>query len=80
MKTMENIAQEYFTRAEVWLLITTLVYFLMNGAQIFETVLFVPKWTISPPENFGMLIDGQRSQSEILLDNISLAFTKLHLS
>lgn len=59
MKAMENITPEYFTRAEVWLLITTLVYFLMNGAQIFETIVFVPKWTISPPENFGMLIDGQ---------------------
>jgi hypothetical protein len=55
---MEHIAPEYLSRAEFWLLVTTLVYFLMNGAQIFETVVFVPRWTSSPPENFGMLIDG----------------------
>lgn len=55
---MENVSSAYLTRAEVWLLISTLIYFLMNGAQIFETLVFVPKWTISPPENFGMLKDG----------------------
>lgn len=56
---MENITSEYLTRAEVWLFITTLVYFLMNGAQIFETTVFVPKWTISPPLNFRMLVDSK---------------------
>jgi hypothetical protein len=44
-------------KAEMWLLITTLVYFLMNGAQIFETVAVVPKWSASPPESF-ILISG----------------------
>lgn len=57
MKKMENITQEYLTRAEVWLLITTLIYFLMNGAQIFETIVFVPKWTVSPPDTFNLLTD-----------------------
>lgn len=33
----------YIVRAETWLFITTLVYFLMNGAQIFETAVIVPK-------------------------------------
>jgi hypothetical protein len=47
---MENISAEYFNRAETWLFITTLAYFLMNGAQIFETAVIVPKWTASPPE------------------------------
>lgn len=57
MKTMENTSIEYLTRAEVWLFITTLVYFLMNGAQIFETTVLVPKWTASPPETFKLLTD-----------------------
>lgn len=48
----------YLTRAEIWLGITTLIYFLMNGAQLFETLVFVPKWTASPPDNFSMLTEG----------------------
>lgn len=44
-------------KAELWLLITTLVYFLMNGAQIFETAAVVPKWSASPPHSF-VLISG----------------------
>jgi hypothetical protein len=31
----------------------------MNGAQIFETLVFVPKWTESAPENFKLLLDGE---------------------
>lgn len=42
-------------KAEMWLLITTLAYFLMNGAQIFETVAVVPKWSASPPESFALI-------------------------
>jgi ABC-type long-subunit fatty acid transport system fused permease/ATPase subunit len=49
---MNNITAEYITRAEIWVFITILIYFLMNGAQIFETVVIVPKWTASPPESF----------------------------
>lgn len=48
----------YITRAELWLCITTLVYFLMNGAQIFETLVLVPKWTDAPPASFKLLLDG----------------------
>ena len=59
MGKMENITATYLTRAELWLCITTLIYFLMNGAQIFETLVFVPKWTASPPGNFKFLLDGQ---------------------
>jgi hypothetical protein len=59
MTKMENITASYLTRAEIWLCITTLLYFLMNGAQIFETLVFVPKWTVSPPNNFKLLLDGQ---------------------
>jgi hypothetical protein len=49
-----SITAEYLTRAETWLFITTLMYFLMNGAQIFETAVIVPKWTASPPASFQM--------------------------
>ena len=51
---MDTITGEYLSRAETWLLITTAFYFLMNGAQIFETAVIVPRWTASPPESFQM--------------------------
>lgn len=53
---MENFA---FNSPAFWLCLTTLVYFLMNGAQIFETLVFVPKWTVSPPHHFPLLLDGR---------------------
>ena len=59
MTKMEHITTSYLTRAETWLCITTLIYFLMNGAQIFETLVFVPKWAASPPDNFNLLSDGR---------------------
>jgi hypothetical protein len=49
---MENLTAEYLFRAEAWLLITTLIYFIMNGAGIFETAVIIPKWTASPPASF----------------------------
>ena len=49
---METLAAEYIFRAEAWLLITILIYFIMNGAGIFETAVLVPKWSSSPPESF----------------------------
>ncbi|MGX5683048.1 transposase [Chryseobacterium cucumeris] len=55
---MESLTATYITRAEIWLCITTLLYFLMNGAQIFETLLFVPKWASSPPDTLKLLQDG----------------------
>jgi hypothetical protein len=51
---MNSITINYLTRAEIWLFITTLAYFTMNGAQIFETAVIVPKWSASPPESFQM--------------------------
>ncbi|KAA2220759.1 transposase [Chryseobacterium sediminis] len=56
---MESLTATYITRAEIWLCITTLLYFLMNGAQIFETLIFVPKWASSPPDTFKFLQDGK---------------------
>jgi len=71
---MDNITTNYLTRAEAWLYITTLVYFLMNGAQIFETLVFVPKWTDAPPANFKLLLDGRGAS----LKNFWIVFHSLH--
>jgi hypothetical protein len=49
------LSYEYLHRAEFWLLITTLIYFLMNGAQIFETAVLIPRWTANAPESFSIL-------------------------
>ncbi|HMQ88477.1 MAG TPA: hypothetical protein PKB07_12875 [Flavilitoribacter sp.] len=54
---MENITTDYLLRAECWLFFNTLVYFLMNGAQLFETLVLVPKWTAAPPQSFNLLAD-----------------------
>lgn len=56
---MESLTVTSITRGEIWLCITTLLYFLMNGAQIFETLVFVPKWASSPPETFKFLQNGK---------------------
>lgn len=52
---MNQIDPNYINRAENWLLITTLAYFLMNGAQIFETAVVVPKWSAQPPASIAVL-------------------------
>jgi hypothetical protein len=51
---MEQIAKDYISRGASWLFITTLIYFLMNGAQIFETAVIVPKWTAAPTDSFQL--------------------------
>lgn len=51
---MNTITANYLSRAETWLFITILIYFLMNGAQVFETAVIVPKWTSSPPDSFQL--------------------------
>lgn len=71
---MDNITPSYLTRAEIWLGITTLIYFLMNGAQIFETLVFVPKWTASPPDSFKLLLNGQG----VSLKTFWIIFHSLH--
>lgn len=42
------------TTAQIALVLTTLLYFSMNGAQLFETAVLVPKWTASAPDSFVM--------------------------
>jgi hypothetical protein len=51
---MGTPATGYLKRALLWLVTTTAVYLLMNGSQIFETVLIVPSWTAAPPASLGM--------------------------
>ncbi|WP_336963294.1 transposase [Chryseobacterium contaminans] len=55
---MENITVNYLHRAEIWLCLATVIYFFINGAQIFETLVLVPKWTASPPKSLKILSDG----------------------
>jgi len=45
---------KHFTTPQAWLAISTLMYFMINGAQVFETCVFIPKWTASPPESFQL--------------------------
>jgi hypothetical protein len=49
-----NTTPMHFTAAQIALVVTTLLYFAMNGAQIFETAVLVPKWTASPPDSFAL--------------------------
>ena len=51
---MNDATANYLSRAEIWLFATTLIYFIMNGAQLFETAVIVPVWTASPPESFQL--------------------------
>jgi hypothetical protein len=44
----------YLRRAFVWLSVTTALYLLMNGAQVFETLVIVPVWSAGPPASLGM--------------------------
>lgn len=51
---MNTLTTHTLSKGELWLLITTLLYFLMNGAQIFETFVIIPKWTAAPPESLQL--------------------------
>ena len=50
----DEVRRRYLARALGSLIVTTAVYLLMNGAQIFETVLIVPAWTAAPPASLGL--------------------------
>ena len=50
----QALSSSYLTNAMVALVVTTALYFLMNGAQVFETALIVPAWTAAPPSSLGM--------------------------
>jgi hypothetical protein len=51
---MDTPSDAYLKRALTWLAGTTAVYLLMNGSQIFETLLIVPVWTTAPPASLTM--------------------------
>jgi hypothetical protein len=51
---MSPPSTSYLRRSLFWLVTTTAVYLLMNGAQIFETALIVPAWTTAPPASLGL--------------------------
>jgi hypothetical protein len=67
-------SRPYLKRALFWLVTTAALYLLMNGAQIFETVLIVPTWTAAPPASLSMF------QGEFGLDfkTFWIVFHSLH--
>lgn len=46
---MNNTYQ--YSNATQWLFYAICAYFIMNGAQLWETVLMVPAWTAAPPSS-----------------------------
>jgi hypothetical protein len=68
------VSSRYLKRALSWLVATSAVYFLMNGAQIFETAVIVPAWTAAPPASLVMF------QGEFGLDfkTFWIVFHSLH--
>lgn len=46
---MENTYQ--YSRGTKWLFYAVCAYFIMNGAQVWETALMVPAWTTAPPSS-----------------------------
>ena len=38
-----------FSRADGWLFSSVAAYFMMNGAQLWETAIIIPAWTQAPP-------------------------------
>lgn len=69
-----NVTASYLSRAELWVMVTTLTYFLMNGAQIFETAVLVPRWTANPPETFSLLAN----KNGVSLKTFWIIFHSLH--
>ncbi|HLU93046.1 MAG TPA: hypothetical protein VKZ54_02940 [Membranihabitans sp.] len=65
MTKLETMDPINLSGAELWLSISILLYFLMNGAQVFETLVFVPKWGASPPQNFYLLLDGRGTSLKV---------------
>jgi len=46
---MENAY--HYSKATRWLFYCICAYFIMNGAQVWETALMVPAWTAAPPSS-----------------------------
>ena len=43
---------KFLLAPQTWLVISILLYFMINGAQLFETFVLIPKWSSSPPDSF----------------------------
>src|SRR5690348_3920226 len=71
---MENLTAQYLFRAEAWLVITTLIYFITNGAGIFETAVIIRRWSASPPGSFQLF----RGEHGIDLMYFWLAMHSIH--
>lgn len=50
----QNMYSITVDRPTKWLFITIAAYFVMNGAQVFETAILVPAWTASPPNSLRL--------------------------
>jgi hypothetical protein len=70
----QTVSGSYLTYALVALIATTALYFLVNGAQIFETAVIIPTWTSAPPESLGMFHGRYRLDLKVFW----IAFHSLH--
>ena len=70
----QAVSSSYLTYALLGLIATTALYFLMNGAQIFETALIVPAWTAAPPESLAMFQGRHRLDFKVFW----IAFHSIH--
>lgn len=52
---MNQLRTDYYKRANLSLLITTIAYLLINGAGAYETAVIIPVWTSNPPVSLGLL-------------------------
>lgn len=46
---LNNDQTKEIPKADLWLFIAVSAYFVMNGAQLWETALMIPAWTKAPP-------------------------------
>lgn len=70
----QAVSSTYLSHAMLALMVTTALYFLMNGAQIFETALLVPSWTAAPPASLGIFHGPYRLDFKVFW----IAFHSLH--
>src|SRR5262245_36746828 len=68
------LTSTHLSTALSWLVVTTALYLLMNGAQIFETALIVPAWSAAPPQSLGMFQGKYRLDFKVFC----IAFHSLH--
>ncbi len=68
-----------FSKATHWLFYSICAYFLMNGAQLWETALMVPAWTVAPPSS--LIVFQKPYALDLRFSGLSCtAYMKLSLS